>query len=90
MTIAKQIRLESLAPEEAEFFKLLVGARKQMKLTQKQIAVRMRTTASAVARIESAGGKKRHSPSLRTMHSYANAVGCEIKISLVPQKPEEQ
>jgi len=49
-------------------------ARKRSKLTQDEVALRMGTKSSAVARIESGGGKKRHSPSLSTLRKYADAV----------------
>ncbi len=67
----------------------LVKARHQAKLTQADIAASMRTTASAIARLESGGGKKRHSPSLRTLRMYADALNCDIKMQLVAKKPTE-
>lgn len=65
----------------------LVKARHQAKLTQADIASSMGTTASAIARLESGGGKKRHSPSLRTLRMYADALNCDIKMQLVAKKP---
>jgi transcriptional regulator with XRE-family HTH domain len=65
----------------------LVKARHQAKLTQADIAASMRTTASAIARLESGGGKKRHSPSLRTLRMYADALNCDIKMQLVAKTP---
>lgn len=52
----------------------LFDARRASKKTQADVAADMGTTASAVARFESGGGKKRHSPSLRTVASYVLAV----------------
>lgn len=52
-------------------------------LTQDAVAERMGTTKSAVSRLESAG---KHAPSLATLKRYAEAVGCELQIKLVPQK----
>ena len=43
----------------------------------------MGTTKSAVSRLESAG---KHAPSLATLKRYAEAVGCELQVKLVPQK----
>jgi len=65
----------------------LVKARHQAKLTQADIAASMRTTASAIARLESGGGRKKHSPSLRTLRMYADALNCDIKMQLVAKKP---
>jgi transcriptional regulator with XRE-family HTH domain len=42
----------------------------------------MGTTKSAVSRLESAG---KHTPSVGTLQRYARAVGCEIKVELVPK-----
>ena len=61
-------------------------ARKRSGLTQEEIAERMGTKAPAVARIESGGGKKRHSPSITTLRRYAEAVGCRLEIKLVPRR----
>ncbi len=45
------------------------------------IAERIGTTQSAVARLESGNGK--HSPSLATLHKYAGALGCRVELPLV-------
>jgi len=42
----------------------------------------MGTTKSAVSRLKSAG---KHTPSVGTLQRYAEAVGCDIKIELVPK-----
>ncbi|MFO8150835.1 MAG: helix-turn-helix transcriptional regulator [Trueperaceae bacterium] len=60
----------------------LIAARARAGLTQEAVAQRMGTTKSAVSRLES-GGK--HTPSVGTLQRFANAVGCEIKIELVPK-----
>ncbi len=62
----------------------LVVQRKRQKLTQAVVAERMETTASAVARLESCGGKKQHSPSVRTLEKYAGVLNCKIEIKLIP------
>jgi transcriptional regulator with XRE-family HTH domain len=54
-------------------------------LTQEEVALRMGTKAPAVARIESGGGKNKHSPSVATLRKYADAVGCKLEIRLVPK-----
>jgi DNA-binding XRE family transcriptional regulator len=61
----------------------LLKARARAGLTQDAVAERMGTTKSAVSRLESAG---KHTPSLGTLQRYAQAVGCEIKVRLVPSK----
>jgi DNA-binding XRE family transcriptional regulator len=61
----------------------LLKARTKAGLTQDAVAQRMGTTKSAVSRLESAG---KHAPSLSTLKRYAEAVGCDLQIKLVPQK----
>lgn len=61
----------------------MLKARSRMGLTQDAVAERMGTTKSAVSRLESA---TKHAPSIATLKRYANAVGCELQVRLVPQK----
>ena len=61
----------------------MLKARSRAGLTQDAVAERMGTTKSAVSRLESAG---KHAPSLATLKRYAEAVGCELQVKLVPQK----
>lgn len=61
----------------------LLTARTKAGLTQDAVAERMGTTKSAISRLESAG---KHTPSLDTLKRYAEAVGCELQVKLVPQK----
>jgi len=61
----------------------LLKARARAGLTQDAVAARMGTTKSAISRLESAG---KHAPSLSTLKRYAQAVGCDILVKLVPQK----
>jgi ribosome-binding protein aMBF1 (putative translation factor) len=68
---------------EYEVVKQLLRARTQAGLTQDAVAERMGTTKSAVSRLESAG---KHTPSLSTLKRYAEAVGCELQVKLVPQR----
>jgi transcriptional regulator with XRE-family HTH domain len=69
--------------DDFTLFDECLKARKRIGLTQEQIADRMGTKASAVARIEAGGGSKKHSPSIATLRRYADAVGCKLKIELV-------
>lgn len=61
---------DALEPE-FETARELVAARARAGLTQEEVAARMGTTQSTVARLES--GKR--PPSLRTVQRYAQAVG---------------
>ena len=61
----------------------LLRARARAGLTQDAVAERMGTTKSAISRLESSG---KHAPSLTTLRRYAQAVGCDLQIKLVPQK----
>ena len=70
--------------DEFALFDEVLKARKRTGLTQAEIAARMGTKAPAVARLESGGGSKRHSPSIATLRRYAEAVWCKLKIELVP------
>jgi transcriptional regulator with XRE-family HTH domain len=54
------------------------AARARSGLTQAEIAARMGTTQSAVARLESGKAK----PSLRTLERYAAATGAKLKVTL--------
>ena len=80
---AVKVAYDDLEDEFALFDEVL-KARKRTGLTQAEIAARMGTKAPAVARLESGGGSKRHSPSIATLRRYAEAVGCKLKIELVP------
>jgi DNA-binding XRE family transcriptional regulator len=73
---------DALGPEY-ELLDQMLKARARAGLTQEGVAQRMGTTKSAVSRLESAGSK--HAPSLLTLKRYAQAVGCDVKIKLVPQ-----
>lgn len=55
----------------------LIGARAKAKLTQAEVARRMGTSQSAIARIESG-----RSPSLTSLRRYAKAVGRKVEIRL--------
>ena len=56
----------------------LIAARTQAGLTQADVAERMGTTQSTVARLE--GGKA--VPSMRSLQRYAQAVGCRAVVRL--------
>jgi transcriptional regulator with XRE-family HTH domain len=69
--------------EEFSFFDELLKAIKNAGLTQSEVAEIMGTKTPAVARLESGGGNKKHSPSIQTLQKYAKAVGCHLEIKLV-------
>ncbi len=74
---------ERLGPEFAVLNELLTARFKAGK-TQAQVAKAMGTSTSVVGRLESAGNKKIHSPSITTLEKYARAVNCTLKILLIP------
>jgi len=69
--------------QEFSLFDALLQARKEAGLTQAEVAERMQTTPSVVARLEAGGGRQKHSPSIATLQKYAHAVGCELEIRMV-------
>jgi ribosome-binding protein aMBF1 (putative translation factor) len=70
---------EQLEPEFA-LARALIEARTKAGLTQEQLAERMHTTQSVIARLE--GGRVR--PSTRTLERFAQATGMRLKISFEP------
>ena len=61
----------------------MLKARSRAGLTQDAVADLMGTTKSAISRLESAG---KHAPSISTLRRYAEAVGCDLQVKLVPHK----
>ena len=95
MLTHKQLRAKALRDSEVqsefdktrEEFALLdefLKARTEQGLTQAQVAEKIGTTQSAVARMESGRGK--HSPSIATLSRYAEALDCKLGIRLVRQR----
>ena len=74
--------------EEFRFLDEFLKARSAAGVTQAEIAERIGTTQSAVARLESGRGK--HSPSIATLEKYAHALGCRLELRLVREKIENQ
>ncbi|MBM4338737.1 MAG: helix-turn-helix transcriptional regulator [Deltaproteobacteria bacterium] len=66
--------------EEFVFLDEFLKARAAAGVTQAEIAERIGTTQSAIARLESGRGK--HSPSLATLQKYAHALGCRLELRL--------
>ena len=67
--------------EEFAFLDEVLKARAEAGLTQAEVAARVGTTQSAIARLESAEPK--HSPSIATLQKYAKALGYKVEIRLV-------
>ncbi|MBW8319656.1 MAG: helix-turn-helix domain-containing protein [Arenimonas sp.] len=67
------------ADEEFRLIESLVLARTRAKLSQAELARRIGTTQSAIARLEGGGV----SPSLSTLRRYAEASGARLEINLV-------
>lgn len=95
MLTHKELKSRALARDDvrAEFDKLeeefvildeFLKARAAAGMSQAEIAERMGTTQSAVARLESGRGK--HSPSLATLSKYARALGYRVDLRLVKEK----
>ncbi|MDE0003760.1 MAG: helix-turn-helix transcriptional regulator [Rhodospirillaceae bacterium] len=70
--------------DEYALIEALVRARAAANLTQAELARRLGTTQSAVARLE--GG--RVSPSVATLRRYAEATGTRLKVGLVTAQDE--
>ena len=69
---------------EFQFLDEILRARAAAGLTQADVAARIGTTQSAVARLEAADAK--HSPSIATLQRYASALGCTLQVRLVKQR----
>lgn len=93
LNLHKKLKKSVLDDEEArveyEAFRLqldladqLKKSRKKAHLTQDDIADKMHTNKSVIARLEAAGGRGKHSPSLKTLSRYANAIGYNLEIKL--------
>jgi len=70
---------EARVPEYA-LVNALIAARNKAGLTQEQVAERMGTKQSAIARMESG----RQKPSFKTIERYADATGHRAVVKLVP------
>lgn len=70
------------ADAEYRVIEALIQARTKAKLTQGDVAQRLGTTQSSIARLE--GG--RVSPTLAMINRYAEATGSEMRVMVVPVK----
>lgn len=74
---------ERLSREEGPMLDAILKVRAEAGLTQEQVAERMGTKASAVARLESALISGTPSPSLNTLRKYAAALGKRVQVHFV-------
>ena len=91
----KQFRRRALARPEVKaaydaaagefaFLDEVLRARAESGLTQAEVAERIGTTQSAIARLESA--EPRHSPSIATLQKYAKALRYTVEVRLVKER----
>ena len=74
--------------EEFTYLEEFLKARAAAGITQAEIAERIGTTQSAIARLETGGGK--HSPSLSTLRKYECALNCRLELRLIPISQKEE
>jgi len=79
MHMIQSITKQNAARSIETLTKTLVNMRGSAGLTQAQIAARMATTQTAIARLESG----RQSPSLHTLQNYAQAAGFCLEIAFI-------
>lgn len=72
---------EEYAQADAEFslIEAIIIARRDAKLTQAELAERIASTQSAIARLEAGRG----SPSIATLRRYAEATGRQLRVGFV-------
>jgi transcriptional regulator with XRE-family HTH domain len=66
--------------DEFDLYEKMIKARMKSGKSQSDVAKEMKTSTSVVGRLETAGGKQKHSPTIATLLNYAHAVGCELEI----------
>lgn len=70
------------ADQEYSLIEALVKARTQAQLSQSELAERLGTTQSSIARLEGGGV----TPTLKTLRKYAAATGMRLRVELVADK----
>lgn len=86
---AARAEYEALGPA-FDLLHTLIEARQSANLTQAEVAERMGTKASAVARLEGSLASGKHSPSIATLRRYAEATGRRLEIRFVQRKALRQ
>lgn len=79
----REMALRRMSQDRRQLVGFLAGERRAAGLSQTEVAARMRTSQSAVARLEAGDADVRAS----TLERYAAAVGCEITWQF--KQPEE-
>lgn len=74
--------VERIEQEEIELLDQLLKTRLDAGLTQAQLAERMGTQASAVARLERSLATGKHSPSVATLRRYVKACGKHLVLQV--------
>ena len=74
---------ERIEREEMPLFDAILKARKEAGLTQAQVAERMGTKATAIARLEAALVSGKPSPSISTLQKYAKALGKQLDVRFI-------
>jgi len=74
--------VERIEREEAVLLDALLKARQDAGLTQAQVAERMGTQASAIARLERSLATGKHSPSITTLRKYVKACGKRLVLGI--------
>jgi len=80
---AVRAEVKRLEREEMPMLDAVLEARAGAGLTQTEVAARMGTKASAVARLENALVTGKPSPSVATLHRYARALGKRLEVRFV-------
>jgi transcriptional regulator with XRE-family HTH domain len=84
----ERLRRKLSGAEEGWFFaqiaERVAERRKELGLSQAQLAELVDTTQSAIARLESGG----RPPRIDTLLRIANALGCDLKVDLVPRSSD--
>lgn len=84
----ERLRQKLSGAEEGWFFAQIAGQvanrRRELGLSQAQLAELVDTTQSAIARLESGG----RPPRIDTLLRIANALDCDLRVDLVPRADE--
>ena len=80
---AFKAELERIEREEMPTLDMLLSVRREVGMTQAQIAEKMGTKASAVARLERGLATGKMSPSIATLQRYAAALGKNLELRMV-------
>lgn len=80
---AVRAEYERIERDEMPMLDTILNARREAGLSQAEVAARMGTKASAVARLENALVSGKPSPSLKTLQRYAAALGKRVEVQFL-------